>query len=150
MRRRKGLKQHGGIPIARLQFKEKDETCWGCGAKFENGDVSKTSKETLAAEMEEKKAPDIKTIHFEFTGKTGEYFKIWIVNIFLTILTLGIYSAWAKVRKRRYFYGNTLLLNAPFEYLADPIKILKGRFIVFGCFVIYTIMMTIVFIHLLR
>lgn len=125
-------------------IKEKDETCWGCGAKFENGDVAKTSEETLAATTEEKKAPDIKTIPLEFTGKTGEYFKIWIVNIFLTILTLGIYSAWAKVRKRRYFYGNTLLLNAPFEYLAAPIKILKGRFIVFGCFVIYTIMMNYV------
>jgi len=91
--------------------------------------------------MEEQKAPDISTIPFEFTGKAGEYFKIWIVNISLTVLTLGIYSAWAKVRKRRYFYGNTLLQNAPFEYLADPIKILKGRLIVFGIFVTYTIAM---------
>jgi len=89
--------------------------------------------------MEEKKAPEPRTIPFEFTGKTGEYFKIWIVNVFLTILTLGVYSAWAKVRKKRYFYGNTLLQNAPFEYLADPIKILKGRLLVFGIFVAYAI-----------
>lgn len=77
-------------------------------------------------------------ISLEFTGKVGEYFKIWIVNVFLTILTLGIYSAWAKVRKNRYFYGNTLLQNVPFDYLADPIKILIGRSIVFGIFVLYT------------
>ena len=82
---------------------------------------------------------DLVTVPFEFTGKVGEYFKIWIVNVSLTILTLGIYSAWAKVRKKRYFYGNTLLQNAPFEYLADPIKILKGRLIVVGVFVVYTL-----------
>ena len=25
-----------------------------------------------------------------FTGKTGEYFRIWIVNLCLTVVTLGI------------------------------------------------------------
>ena len=64
-----------------------------------------------------------------FTGSGTEYFKIWIVNLFLSILTLGIYSAWAKVRSKRYFYGNTLLDNAGFEYHASPIMILKGRLI---------------------
>ena len=64
---------------------------------------------------------------FQFNGQAGEYFKIWIVNILLTILTLGIYSAWAKVRRKRYFYGNTLLQDTAFEYLAQPIQILKGR-----------------------
>ena len=27
---------------------------------------------------------------FEFTGKGWEYFRIWIVNLLLTIVTLGI------------------------------------------------------------
>ena len=79
------------------------------------------------------------TVPFEFSGRAGEYFKIWIVNILLTFLTLGIYSAWAKVRTRRYFYGNTFLQDSSFEYLADPVKILKGRLIVFGFFVLYAI-----------
>ena len=43
----------------------------------------------------------------EFRGDPKEYFRIWIVNLALTILTLGIYSAWAKVRKQRYFYLST-------------------------------------------
>jgi len=67
-----------------------------------------------------------------FTGQAGEYFRIWIVNVCLSIVTLGIYSAWAKVRRKRYFYGNTLLKDAAFEYLADPKAILKGRLIVLG------------------
>lgn len=75
-------------------------------------------------------------IPFFFTGTSREYFKIWVVNVFLTILTLGIYSAWAKVRKKQYFYRSTLLLYAPFDYLAEPKKILKGRLIVFGALII--------------
>ncbi len=76
-------------------------------------------------------------IPFEFSGKAGEYFKIWIVNILLTILTLGIYSAWAKVRRKRYFYGNTHLKDSTFEYHAQPVQILKGRLIAFGALVVY-------------
>ncbi|MBW2297909.1 MAG: DUF898 domain-containing protein [Deltaproteobacteria bacterium] len=75
-------------------------------------------------------------IPFEFTGSGREYFKIWVVNIILSILTLGIYSAWAKVRRKQYIYGNTRLQGAAFEYLADPVKILKGRLIVIGFFVL--------------
>lgn len=74
---------------------------------------------------------------FTFTGNGNEFFKIWIVNIFLTIITLGIYSAWAKVRTNKYFYGNTWLDNAAFEYLADPIQILKGRLVAVVLFIIY-------------
>jgi uncharacterized membrane protein YjgN (DUF898 family) len=68
---------------------------------------------------------------FLFTGSGGEYFKIWIVNLLLTIVTLGIYSAWAKVRNKQYFYGNTHIADATFEYTADPVKILIGRIIAF-------------------
>ena len=71
----------------------------------------------------------------EFSGDASEYFRIWIVNVGLTILTLGIYSAWAKVRKKNWFYRNTMLDKSAFEYTADPIKILKGRLIV-GTFLI--------------
>lgn len=73
--------------------------------------------------------PDLEPRRFEFRGTTHEYFRIWIVNLCLTILTLGVYSAWAKVRTHRYFYGSTWLDGAPFEYLADPLRILIGRLI---------------------
>lgn len=68
----------------------------------------------------------------EFTGRAGEYFGIWIVNVVLSVLTLGIYSAWAKVRTERYFYGNTRLDGTGFEYLASPIAILKGRLVAYA------------------
>ncbi len=67
--------------------------------------------------------------HFEFTGSGSEYFKIWIVNVLLTIVTLGIYSAWAKVRRLRYFYNNTRFAGSSFDFHGSPIAILKGRII---------------------
>lgn len=68
----------------------------------------------------------------EFRGNASEYFGIWIVNLVLTVLTLGIYSAWAKVRTQRYMYSNTRLAGAAFEYLAEPMQILKGRLIAYA------------------
>ena len=67
---------------------------------------------------------------FEFRGRTGEYFWIWIVNVLLTIATLGIYSPWAKVRTKRYFYGNAFVADANFEYHARPLSILLARAVV--------------------
>lgn len=94
----------------------------------------------LEAEMA---APDVKTgMPFSFHGKAGEYFGIWIVNLLLSIITLGIYSAWAKVRTKRYFYGNTTLDGSAFDYLASPVQILKGRLIMVAVIATYTIIST--------
>jgi uncharacterized membrane protein YjgN (DUF898 family) len=73
----------------------------------------------------------------EFSASAGEYFRIWIVNLALTIVTLGIYSAWAKVRKRRYFYGHTRIDGESFEYRANPVAILKGRLIAVAAIVVF-------------
>jgi uncharacterized membrane protein YjgN (DUF898 family) len=81
--------------------------------------------------------------YLSFTGSGGEYFKIWIVNILLTIITLGIYSAWAKVRTNQYFYGNTILDNASFQYLAKPLNILKGRIIAVTVLIVYSVIQNI-------
>ena len=79
-------------------------------------------------------------VALQFTGQAGEYFRIWIVNLCLSVLTLGIYSAWAKVRRKRYFYGCTLLEGAAFEYLGSPVAILKGRVIVVLAFIAYALL----------
>lgn len=82
---------------------------------------------------------DKKSVQIKFKGNGFEYFKIWIVNIFLTILTLGIYSAWAKVRNKQYFYGNTLIDGSSFQYTAKPLDILKGRAIAVAVFMVYAL-----------
>ncbi len=82
-----------------------------------------------------------RTVPVVFTGKSGEFFKLWIVNLLLTIVTLGIYSAWAKVRNTQYMYGHTSVEGHRLRYLATPMQILKGRIIAFLVFVVVSVLM---------
>ena len=81
------------------------------------------------------RAPDPAPI--EFTGSATEYFGIWLSNTVLSILTLGIYSAWAKVRRSRYFLGNTIILGDRLDYHATGETILKGRLIAAAVIALY-------------
>ncbi|MCA1854779.1 DUF898 domain-containing protein [Massilia oculi] len=62
-----------------------------------------------------------------FTGDGREYFRIWVVNLLLSLATLGIYSAWAKVRRLQYFDRNTQLAGASFDFHGNPRAVLAGR-----------------------
>src|SRR5271169_4908119 len=72
-----------------------------------------------------------------FSGNGAEYFGIWIVNLLLTIVTPGIYSAWAKVRRLQYFYRHTELAGSSFDFHGSPTKILIGRLIALGMLFAY-------------
>lgn len=69
---------------------------------------------------------------FTFTATGAEYFRIWIVNTALSLVTLGFYTPWALVRKRQYFYGNTHFRNETFSFLGRPVPILIGYLMVLG------------------
>lgn len=72
----------------------------------------------------------VTTFPMSFTGNAGEFFRIWIVNVALSVVTLGLYTPWARVRTRQYFFGNTWVDGHNFEYTANPIALLKGYLIV--------------------
>jgi uncharacterized membrane protein YjgN (DUF898 family) len=72
-----------------------------------------------------------------FTGSGAEYFGIWIVNLLLTIVTLGIYSAWAKVRRLQYFYRHTEVAGSSFDFHGSPFRILIGRAIALVMLIAY-------------
>ena len=108
------------------------------------------SEPDLVASATAPSDPSEREVHpFEFRGTAGEFFGIWIVNLLLTILTLGIYSAWAKVRTKRYFYGSTYVDNSAFEYHATPIQILIGRLIAVGAYFVFLILSMIPFVALI-
>ena len=85
---------------------------------------------------------------FEFRGSASEYFGIWIVNLLLSLVTFGIYSAWAKVRTKKYFYQNTYVAGRSFDYHATGGQILIGRLIVIAGIVAYTILAAIPLVNL--
>lgn len=84
------------------------------------------------------------TIHkVDFSGNARSYFGIWIVNILLSIVTLGIYSAWAKVRTKRYMYQHTAIDGRRFDYHATGMQILIGRLIVVAGFIAFSVVSAI-------
>ena len=80
---------------------------------------------------------------FEFTGNAKEWFGIWIVNLLLSLVTIGIYSAWAKVRSKKYFYRNTHVEGRNFDYHATGGQILKGRLIVIAAIICFQIILAL-------
>lgn len=66
-------------------------------------------------------------VPLQFRGTARDYFGVWVVNVLLTLCTLGVWSAWAKVRTMRWFHGHTYLAGGGFDYHATGGQILKGR-----------------------
>lgn len=65
-----------------------------------------------------------------FVGSGSEYFRIWVVNLLLTLVTLGLYYPYAKVRRLRYFHGATEVGGHPLSFHANPHKMLRGYLLV--------------------
>jgi uncharacterized membrane protein YjgN (DUF898 family) len=68
----------------------------------------------------------VQRLDVRFTGSGSEYFRIWLVNLLLTIVTLGLYHPFAKARKLAYFQGNTLVGGEPLGFHGNPWKMLRG------------------------
>ncbi|TMG98330.1 MAG: DUF898 domain-containing protein, partial [Betaproteobacteria bacterium] len=68
-------------------------------------------------------------VPLRFHGAQRRVFPDLVVSLFLSVVTLGIYSAWGKVRKKRYLYSHTELDGTGFEFRAAPLAILRGRVI---------------------
>jgi uncharacterized membrane protein YjgN (DUF898 family) len=75
----------------------------------------------------------------EFTASGSEYFRIWIVNLLLIMVTLGIYLPRAKVRKLKYFYSNTWVGGDALDFHGEPAKMLRGTLIAAGFLIAYSV-----------
>jgi uncharacterized membrane protein YjgN (DUF898 family) len=61
-----------------------------------------------------------------FRGRAGSLLGIHIVNVFLTLLTFGVYSFWAKTRVRRYLFAQTELDHDRFAFHGRGLEMLIG------------------------
>jgi len=70
-----------------------------------------------------------------FYGSGGTLFGIHVVNVLLTLVTLGVYYFWGKVRVRRYLLSETELEQERFAYHGTGGELLVGwlkALLVFG------------------
>lgn len=68
-----------------------------------------------------------------------DYTLLELKNFALSVLTLGIYSAWAKVNRRKYVTQHTTLDGHTFDYVAKPKVILRSRILVMAIFIASTL-----------
>lgn len=61
-----------------------------------------------------------------FDGRRWPLFRLLLVNILLTVVTVGIYRFWAKTRVRRFFWRHTRLLGDPLEYVGTGSELFVG------------------------
>lgn len=61
-----------------------------------------------------------------FHGKGSELFKIQIINLILTTITLGLYYPWAKARTLQYLYGQNTFEQHPFAFTGTGAEMFKG------------------------
>lgn len=71
-------------------------------------------------------APPGESHSLTFHGTGGSLFGIQVVNIFLTLITLGIYSFWAKVKVRNYLLSQTEFEGDRFAYHGTGRELLNG------------------------
>jgi len=71
-------------------------------------------------------APVVTAHALDYIGQTGTLFGIFFKNLFLTILTLGIYRFWAKTRERRFLWANTQIDDEGFEYTGTGKELFLG------------------------
>ncbi len=74
--------------------------------------------------------PQVQTLPIRFTGSGSEYFRIWIVNLLLVLVTFTLYWPFARARRIAYFQNNTLVGDDPLGFHANPWKMFRGYLVV--------------------
>jgi uncharacterized membrane protein YjgN (DUF898 family) len=84
----------------------------------------------MIAQSRKNSLSNSESIPIHFTGRTGEYFQIWLVNMALTLASFGLYMPWARVRTRRYFLGQIRLQKSGLDYQANPRAMFFGWLVI--------------------
>ena len=66
------------------------------------------------------------TYRIHFHGRGGSLFGIQIVNLFLSLITLGIYSFWGRVKVRRYLASQSEFAGDRFAYHGTGQELMIG------------------------
>lgn len=70
--------------------------------------------------------PKVPVFKISYNGRHGAVFRLHILNLFMNVITLGIYSFWGKTRIRRYMISHISLAKDQFEYTGTGKELLVG------------------------
>jgi uncharacterized membrane protein YjgN (DUF898 family) len=69
-------------------------------------------------------------LHYD--GRVGQLYGIFVINLLLTIITIGIYRFWAITRWRRYFWSHMAFQGERFEYTGRGLELFLGFLMAIG------------------
>ena len=82
---------------------------------------------------------------FGFNGSWREYAPIAFTNLLLTIVTLGVYSFWARARTRRYLWSRTRFIDDRLQWTGTGLELFIGAVIAFILFTLPSLVIGLVF-----
>ena len=71
-----------------------------------------------------------------FSGTWQEFLPIALINLLLTLVTLGIYRFWAMARVRRYLWSNTRIIDDELEWTGTGGEMFIGFLMVMGILIL--------------
>lgn len=84
------------------------------------------------------------TARFRYHGIGGSLFGLMLVNSILTVLTLGIYSFWAKTKLREFHYSHTEADGDRFAYHGTGGELFRGMLRAFGIILVLFLVVSLV------
>lgn len=90
--------------------------------------VSSSSQSAISIDTPSQNSTVEQVRNLSFSGSAQTLFGMWIVNVLLTFLTLGIYYFWAKVKVRTYILSQTSFDGHRFAYHGTGYELLVGWF----------------------
>lgn len=115
--------------------------CKGCGAPISGiaSDLSAEPRPAVSHPIKREEGPKSEAtetdvhaggtglVHpLSFHGTGGSLFAIRVVNMFLTLITFGIYHFWGKVRVRNYLWGQMAFNGDRFAYHGTGKELFTG------------------------
>lgn len=71
-------------------------------------------------------APETSTHRIRFNGRGGSLFGIQIVNLFLSLISFGVYSFWGRVKVRKYMMSQSEFAGDRFAYHGNGKELFLG------------------------
>lgn len=84
--------------------------------------------------LEEEAQPVVHHYKMAFFGKGNDFFGIFVVNWFFTILSLGLYYPFARAKTMHYLYGETSFQGSRLFFTGTGKEMFRGFIIAIGIF----------------
>lgn len=81
---------------------------------------------------------------FRFHGTGNTLFVLILKNLLLTLLTCGIYAAWAKTQQRKFMWQNTEFHGERFLYRGTGEELFMGYLEVAGCYAVFVLVPAVI------